>query len=148
MARIAARSLRELRSIFLAAVLGLCSVLHVAPITPKGRQCPTAPVQVVTEVTYEKDCCGKLVTRSIQRKPRDGELGFVQCRCAEKKAAETQQKTESSESSRFSLVAVLNPLVQFKLHLVSVPRNGCSVDVQAEVLDDQHEPLIPPPRSI
>ena len=63
------------------ATLGLvCATLFgFVPSTPKGIQCPTAPVQAV----FVRNCCGRLVARA----PKPGERAFVQCRCAEKRAA-------------------------------------------------------------
>jgi hypothetical protein len=99
---------------FLAATLFLWSYPWF-PHTARGVQCPTATVQTVTEVSLVRNCCGKLVAKTIQRKPREGEPGFKQCRCAEKKAADAQQKSEASESSRPALaIAILNPLFQFQ----------------------------------
>ena len=51
-----------------------------------GVQCPTAPIQTIESPVYS--CCHKLlgyVSRSVQ----PGDKGFVQCKCAEKKAAQT-----------------------------------------------------------
>lgn len=148
MAHGVARAISRIRGIVLAVVFGLCSVLHLSPLTPKGVQCPTAPVQSVTEVVYVKNCCGKIVPQTIQRKPREGESAFVQCRCAEKKAAETQQKTESNESSRFSFVAILTPNIDFKVPVALVFCNLGIMCPESAILSDQTEPLTPPPRLV
>ena len=101
--------------LFLATILIASTSFTWLPQTPKGVQCPTAAVQVVTAVAYVRDCCGKLVAKTFQHTPREGEPGFKQCRCAEKKAAEHQQKTDSVHSSRSTLiVAVLNPRLEFR----------------------------------
>lgn len=69
---------------FLALLLLLAtSLLHGVPRTATGTQCPTAPVQTVKVAV--KDCCNHTVVKAIAPKP--GSKYFVQCRCAEKKAA-------------------------------------------------------------
>lgn len=148
MAQRVARGIATLRGIVLSVVLGLCSVPYVSPMTPKGVQCPTAPVQSVTEVVYVKNCCGKLVPKTIQRKPREGESTFLQCRCAEKKEADSQQKPESNESSRFSFVAILTPIIDFKVPVALVLRNVGIMCLEAAIPSDQTEPLTPPPRLV
>ena len=55
--------------------------------TPEGRQCPTAKVHTIRVAV--KTPCG-CVTGYIERAPKAGEEGFVQCRCAERRAGEEQ----------------------------------------------------------
>lgn len=85
-------------SIVLSLALLLTNTSTFLSQTPRGIQCPTATVQQVTEVTYVKDCCGKLVAVTKVRKPKEGEAGFKQCRCAEKKSAEKQEEAKSTET--------------------------------------------------
>ena len=74
----------------IAALMGfVCAALFgFAPATPRGVQCPTAPVQAVVA----RDCCGRVVRRA----PRLGDRAFVQCACAERKA-ETVKATVGSK---------------------------------------------------
>ncbi|MFI5386049.1 MAG: hypothetical protein ACHQ50_08005 [Fimbriimonadales bacterium] len=76
---------QETIAALMAAWVFLFSALQFLPLTPDGVQCPTAPVQTITDAV--RDCCGKLVGYSI-RAPQPGDPGFVQCRCAEKKSAQ------------------------------------------------------------
>lgn len=78
-----------------------------APVTQRGIQCPTAAVQTVKVTTLEKSCCGKLVAKTEVRKPKEGEAGFKQCRCAERKASEHEQQKQASENSKPVSVAML-----------------------------------------
>ncbi|ODU52059.1 MAG: hypothetical protein BGO01_00310 [Armatimonadetes bacterium 55-13] len=61
-----------------------CTAFQFHPRTREGLQCPTAVVQTVKEPVY---CCGEVVGYT-ERAPQPGESSFVQCRCAEKKAAD------------------------------------------------------------
>ena len=80
----------------LAAMALLCTAFFgFAAPTPKGVQCPTAPVQRVVA----RDCCGKPIVRA----PKLGEKSFVQCRCAEKKSAAVE--ITLAERMDFFLVA-------------------------------------------
>ncbi|GEM_PF-1499898 len=75
---------RQILALVLTALLLWCSVSRAATVTPRGVQCPTATVQSV--VVAKRDCCDRIVGYEV-RKPKEGEQGFLQCRCAEKKAA-------------------------------------------------------------
>lgn len=140
--------LREKLGVILAIALGLCSILSSAPNTPKGVQCPTAPIQSVAQIIFMKDCCGKLLPRTIFRKPREGEAGFLQCLCAEKKAADAHQKTESNEASRFALLDVLSPAIGINVYLeLMLDRKEYSY-FESAVVGNLSEPPIPPPRFV
>lgn len=148
MARRITRAAEKLRGVVLAVVFALCSVLYVVPVTPKGIQCPTAPVQSVTEVVASKDSTGKVVEQSIKRMPREGEKGFLQCRCAEKRAAEGQDRKESNESKRFCFIAIFLPLIDTKFQL-SLGNDKRVITFLASIcLSNQTEPLIPPPKFV
>ena len=88
----------------LVALFGLlvASVFGLRPTTRPGVQCPTAPVQRLVV----RDCCGRVVSRA----PRPGDRVFVQCRCAEKKAAST--KATVAQKITF-LLSEAEPLVAF-----------------------------------
>lgn len=77
--------------LFVAALLGWCSMALLAIRTPEGIHCPTAAVQTV--LTPIKDCCGQVVGYKAH-KPSEGEKQFLQCRCAEKRTAH-QTSSES-----------------------------------------------------
>jgi len=92
--------------ILLAVWLFVCAASQTFPTTPTGVQCPTAPVQSVSVAI--KDCCGKVIGH-VTRAPKLGEKGFLQCRCAEKKApkqdsAATAPRFEVFTSSPVCLV--------------------------------------------
>lgn len=76
---------RQLLALVLTALLVWCSVSRAATVTPRGVQCPTAAVQTV--LVAKRDCCDRIVGYEV-RKPKEGEKGFLQCQCAEKKAAQ------------------------------------------------------------
>lgn len=53
--------------------------------TPEGRLCPTArPATIRVAVLSPCGC----VIGHVERAPRPGEKGFLQCRCGEKRAAQ------------------------------------------------------------
>lgn len=79
------RGTRQLLALVLTVLLCWTSVSRAATVTPRGVQCPTAAVQEI--VVAKRDCCNRIVGVEV-RKPREGEKGFVQCRCAEKKSAQ------------------------------------------------------------
>lgn len=63
------------------------SVQSHRTFTKVGTHCPTASVQTVAKVVYEKDCCGRPIAKVIEAKPEQGDNTFKQCRCAEKKTS-------------------------------------------------------------
>ena len=77
-------------ALFLAALLFWCSLALGAPITPKGVQCPTATVQTI--LVAKLDCCKRIVGYEV-RKIKEGERGFKQCQCAEKRQSASQAQT-------------------------------------------------------
>jgi hypothetical protein len=78
------------------------------PVTQRGTQCPTAAVQQVREIKIVEGCCGKKVEEIQVRKPKEGEPGFKQCRCAEKKVADHEEEKTATESNKPISVAVLS----------------------------------------
>lgn len=105
---------RKLIAFVLAvAILSLNFGVSV-PKTAKGIQCPTAPIQKIVEVVREKNCCGKIVSKTIVRAPQEGEKGFKQCCCAEKKAANHEEEKQTTSVNKPTLVCALsdNPLNQ------------------------------------
>lgn len=143
-----ARVLKKVQSFALALSILLCSLFSGTPTTPKGVQCPTAAVQTVSDIVNVKSKFGKLVEQTIQRKPREGESTFLQCRCAEKKAADTQQKAESTESSRFSFVAILTCPIHFDVPTFTI--DDCPIANRSAHLIVSHpaEPSTPLPQVI
>jgi len=93
---------RQALAIILAVWFLVFSLNVVFPVTPTGVQCPTASIQTVACGQF--DCCGNLVGKAT-RAPRPGEKGFVQCRCAEKRAV--QQKLAASPKSQLYLASDL-----------------------------------------
>jgi hypothetical protein len=81
------RKLRQPAFLILAALIGWTSSTQLFACTNSGIHCPTAPIQSVTVANLS--CCGKVIIFT-SRKPRPGEKGFVQCRCAEKRSAQQQ----------------------------------------------------------
>lgn len=85
-----------MRSLLVATLVALgllCATFAGFAVTPRGVQCPTAPVQTVVV----RDCCGRLVARV----PKPGERTFVQCRCAEKKTAPQKAVASGSKVELF-----------------------------------------------
>lgn len=79
-----------------AIVLFTCA--FNVPVTPRGVQCPTAAIQTIQVLSLKRSPCGCLVKVVEERAPREGEAGFKQCRCAERKAVERQEKATSTNS--------------------------------------------------
>ena len=134
--------------IFLAVLLIFCSPSGFSPRTPRGLQCPTAPVQTIRDVTMVK-CCGKLVAKTTFRKPHEGEVGFKQCLCAERKNAEAQQKALGSESIRQAIeLALIGPV--FHLPEISlIPRDHQVSDlITKQCFAPAFAPPTPPPQAI
>lgn len=70
-------------SLLLVIGLLLASFGRYSLRTPEGRQCPTAPVQVVVKTI--RTCCGKVI--GVEKYiPQPGDKAFHQCRCEEKKS--------------------------------------------------------------
>ncbi len=87
----------------LSIVLFFTACFSRFPLTPAGIHCPTASVQTVTDVVYERNCCGKLVAKTVVRKPVAGETTFKQCQCAEKKASTSEQSKAQEMGSAICL---------------------------------------------
>lgn len=102
-------------AILLAACVVLCSIAPCFSVTARGVQCPTAPVQEIkVPVLSSCGCIEGFVTRS----PKPGERGFVQCRCAEKRAPLIKASVSSRvqffmpvEAVDLQAIARLDPLV-------------------------------------
>jgi len=82
--------MRSVLAIITVALLFVGTAFQFRVRTPQGQQCPTATVQVITVAV--KNCCGKVIGYA-QRAPKPGEATFVQCRCAEKRAADHHATT-------------------------------------------------------
>lgn len=132
-------------------ILSVALILLTSPfgtrLTPRGVQCPTAPVQQVVEVVQTRDAHGHLVGMTIVRKPQEGEAGFKQCRCAEKKSAPRDTQANSAES-KFVPILAFAELVRIDPP-VATPEVGSKrpTFVIAEP-DAPHSPPTPPPQRI
>ena len=99
--------LNRLIGILLSIALASMHIGVKMPVTQRGIQCPTATVQQITEAKLVKNCCGVWVSQTTLRKPREGEPGFKQCRCAEKKAVDHEEEKMATESNKPISVAIL-----------------------------------------
>lgn len=128
-------------------VLVLLSASVVAQKSPVGAHCPTAKVQVVQQVTYQRDCCGKLEEKVITRAPKLGEKDFKQCHCLEQKSSEKQaeKETQVNESQRF----VFLPLQAMTVVFATIPAHSERVsNSNTRILTRATVPLLPPPNFI
>lgn len=98
--RKAMRNLFSREAIFaflLSLLLAGTSSVHFSPRTPIGVHCPTAVVQwVETGLNHQV------------RKPQLGEKTFLQCHCAEKKAAQ-KAIPQTKEREEWLLLTVVVP---------------------------------------
>lgn len=84
------------RAVCFACALSLVLLsMGIGVATPAGVQCPTAPMQLIRVAIKEKCGC---VRGFVERAPRPGEKGFLQCRCAEKKAPKATASVPKFES--------------------------------------------------
>lgn len=119
-----------------------------APVTPRGVQCPTAPIQQVVETKYVKNCCGELVAQTTVRKPHEGEAEFKQCRCAEKKAADHQDEKQATESVKpIPLAAMSESLADLHFEPLQLPLES-PVYVPVDRKTPVFAPPTPPPQFI
>lgn len=120
--------------------MAFCSVNQVMPKTAEGTQCPTAPVQMITVPI--KSHCGCVIGYET-RQPKPGERGFLQCRCAEKKASETQTV---SEQKNFAYEGLPPVFVELELP-VTGPRGWEIPAYECHLSNLPTPPLTPPPPS-
>jgi hypothetical protein len=102
----------DVLSILLAVLLVAWVGFQHFPCTPDGVQCPTAPVQTVLKPL--KAQCGCIVGFKAV-KPKPGDKGFVQCRCAEKKSAEHTL----SGAPKVDLLAVRPPALNMPVAIMT-----------------------------
>ena len=95
----------------LAFAVAMLTCILSMPVTPRGVQCPTAAIQKIQVVSYEHLPCGCIVKKVTERAPHEGEAGFKQCRCAERKAADKQEQSASAESKPI-LTMACGPIVK------------------------------------
>lgn len=112
--------MHRLATALLAVVVMLASASFTLPSTRKGIQCPTAPIQKVVVNEVEKLSDGETAMVQVERTPQPGDPGFVQCHCAEKKAAKQIQ-------------AVASDLKEIPAILSEAPQNLSSPSVQVRV---------------
>ncbi len=84
-------ALRLFLLVLASVCLTLQSYLIISPQTPLGKHCPTAKIQWVRDLPSTGTTPEPVRLMKV-RKPVTGEIEFVQCRCAEKKAAEASEK--------------------------------------------------------
>ena len=82
----------------------VCSLSFFQVPTSAGVHCATAQVQTVQREVRDK--CGCLVAVKAE-KPKPGDKAFVQCRCAEKKTADTT----TTASTKFELIVADLPVI-------------------------------------
>lgn len=132
---------RQLLALVLTALLVWCAVSRAATVTPRGVQCPTAAVQ--TAVFAKRDCCGKVVGYEA-RAPREGEKGFLQCRCAEKKA----QQHGAAETTTPRVEALFAAEAPLALALPSrLPEAKAEDTYRARLTVVDTPPAVRPPQS-
>ena len=101
---------RQFAAVLLAVVIGWCSAVQFSVRTPEGVQCRTAAVQTLSAPILSK--CGHIIGFE-DRKPKPGEKGFVQCRCAEKQSSQQSAVTPVSSHTDMlppSLASLTQPL--------------------------------------
>jgi len=140
--------LYRLIGIILSIALVSMHLAERTPVTQRGIQCPTAEVQLITDVILEKDCCGTLVQKVQVRKPKEGEPEFKQCRCAEKKAADKEEEKTVTKSYKPISVAVLSDLKSItSFGVIDVPFVKPTLNVGVQT-PPTSPPPIPPPQLI
>lgn len=118
------------------------------PVTKRGVQCPTAAIQTVVEVEHEKNCCGELVAKTIVREPREGEVGFKQCCCAEKKAADHKVEKQTTSVSKPTLVCALGDKFPNQSYEPIISSPKISSLAGSSCIGPVFEPPTPPSQSI
>lgn len=96
-----AQGTRQILAVVISSLLLWCAGSRGASLTARGVQCPTAAVQTVA--VAKRDCCGRLVGYEV-RKPTEGEKGFKQCRCQEKRQGAVQAEASPRNESLPSAV--------------------------------------------
>lgn len=91
--RLVIRHPQGILAFHLCVVLLLSAARIWIVFTPRGTQCPTAPVQQIQVSSPVVPQDGFPSSTAMVRPPIEGEPGFVQCHCAEKKAATQQEST-------------------------------------------------------
>ena len=102
-----------------------------------GTHCPTAPVQSVTRTSA---CCGKVLAIE-SHKPRPGENGFVQCRCAEKRS--TQHQAALNQGPPHFDMLPIRPVLP--VLPARIPEALVASTPAARVVAVATIPLVPPP---
>lgn len=132
-----ATSRGRLAALLMAALFGWASSTQITACTPNGVQCPTAPVQTVVETL---SCCGKTVGYA-QRPVRPGDKGFVQCRCAEKRAAQ-HSSSVGPQAPHYEMLCA-QPLT-IALPILAQDRTPTDF-VAPGVTSTRRSPSVPPP---
>jgi hypothetical protein len=131
-------------AVALSLILFWSSALSLLARTTVGLHCPTAAVQGVKSVVYEKGCCGKLTAKVVFRKVTAEDQEFVQCRCVEKKAASAAETSRKELSPvAFAILSKEPEELSCSLSLGGGPVTGF---LRPELPLAAPAPLIPPPR--
>ena len=121
-------------SLLLSVLLVVWSCCQFQPVTPYGVQCPNAPVQRVAVAT------GKCVCAKA-RAPKPGDKDFVQCRCSEKRSAQT--KLSSAPKPQLFVAARL------ETQGLSLPIDGAAIGYDTQrYLSPNPAPLAHPPACV
>lgn len=137
---------RQALSLFLCICLLWLALPLGFQLTPKGIQCPTAPIQHIAETVLVRNCCGDIVTQTVVRAPREGEAEFKQCQCAERKTAEKEGQTQLFET-RLLPTLICGAMNDWRVAIPidQMPRSLTLLKV-GRLLSRSPIPTIPPPR--
>lgn len=140
-----AQRLDQASALFIAFAIALlfCSFPQM---TPRGVQCPTAPVQHIVDTVSVLNCCGKLEIRTVVRQPKEGELGFKQCFCAERKSADAQTALPSTDSKVVPTADLPSALWTQRWKPLWIPRVSIASISDGSGDLDPFAPDPPPPR--
>ena|GEM_PF-1733046 len=116
-----------------------------SPATPTGKHCPTATVQVITELVYVVGQNGEIEAHRYTRPVRKGEKDFRQCRCGERQAAERVSQSQPPVAVDAPL-AIVPPALVFQQN--AEPIGFCPISVKvARLITPSCAPPTPPPNA-
>lgn len=104
--------------------------------TPVGVQCPTAQVHTIRVAV--KSACGCVIGH-VERAPKPGEKGFVQCRCNE---GRTAQKSSPPPAPALPHAVTTLTLVFAPVFFVKPPASFASIP------EIDCVPSVPPPATV
>ena len=122
------------------------SVQSHRTFTKAGTHCPTASVQTVAKVVYEKDCCGRPLAKVIEAQPEQGDKSFKQCRCAETKTSSAHDSAHfDAGQARLAADTMINEWMP-EGALLSLHRASCFLPPLAMPGTGGSAPPTPPPQ--